>query len=139
MICFPEKRRYPRLIRSYPIKITKNSTPRESELLVAGGTTINVSARGVYFVNYSYGEIFPGMTFDIVLTVPSTLSSQPYIYPINLHGEAQVVRVDNYYTELLFSQRIALHFHTPLELDKPCVPSGDIHVGSEEPLEKTNL
>jgi hypothetical protein len=108
------------LIRSYPIKITEKSTERESDTTVAGGTTINVSARGVYFVNYNYGEIFPGMTFDIVLTVPSTFSSQPHIYPINLHGIAKVVRVDNYYTDLLFSQRIALHFLSPLELDKPC-------------------
>ncbi len=124
MICFPEKRRYPRLTRSYPIKITKPTPVTDRDLLpsVAGGTTLNVSARGVYFVNYSYGEIFPDMTFDVVLTVPSSFSSKSYFCPINLHGSARVVRVDNLYTDLLFSQRVALEFALPLELDKPCVP-----------------
>ncbi len=131
MICFPEKRRYPRLSRSYPIKITRTTTDRDRELdpVVAGGTTINVSARGVYFVNYSYGEIFPDMPFDVVLTVPSSFSSKSYFCPINLHGAARVVRVDNYYTDLLFSQRVALEFRTPLELDKPCVPREGILQG----------
>jgi len=132
MICFPEKRRYPRLTRSYPIKITRKAPDgdRGAEPTIAGGTTLNVSARGVYFVNYSYGEIFPDMTFEVILTVPSTFSSKSYFCPINLHGVARVVRVDNFYTDLLFSQRVALEFETPLELDKPCVPREGILVGS---------
>ena len=126
MICFPEKRRYPRLTRSYPIKIKRVALPGERSLdpSLAGGTTIDVSARGVYFVNYSYGEIFPDpdITFNVVLTVPSSFSSKSYFCPINLNGVARVTRVDNYYSDLLFSQRVALEFDTPLELDKPCVP-----------------
>lgn len=132
MICFPEKRRYPRLTRSYPIKIRRVASSRNRELdpTVAGGTTIDVSARGVYFVNYSYGEIFPDpdIAFNVVLTVPSTFSSKSYFCPINLHGMARVARVDNYYSDLLFTQRVALEFDTPLELDKPCVPQEGILV-----------
>ncbi len=131
MICFPEKRKYPRLTRSYPVKITGKTPARDRalEVTIAGGTTMNVSARGVYFVNYSYGEIFPDMAVDVILTVPSSYSSNAYFCPINLNGTARVVRVDNLYSDLLFSQRVALEFETSLELDKPCMPREGMLVG----------
>ena len=124
MICFPEKRKYPRLTRSYPIKITKQTPERDRDVdaTLAGGTTVNVSARGIYFVNYSYGEIFPGMLFNVVLAVPDSHTALSQVYPIELHGTARVIRVDNYFTEFHFSQKIALHLEAPLELEKPCMP-----------------
>ncbi len=129
MICFLENRKYPRLTRSYPIQISSITPAGEHERITGAGTTINVSARGLYFVTYTYAEIFPGTPCNIRLTVPNALTNAPYVCPIGLKGTGKIVRVDNAFSDLLYSQRIALELAAPLEFDKPSVPREETRAG----------
>jgi hypothetical protein len=136
MICFYEHRKYPRLSRSYPIQISNAGAGGECERIAGAGTTINVSARGVYFVNYTYVEIVPGMICDVLLTVASAIGNAPYVCPMNLKGTGKIIRVDHSFTDLLLTQRVALQLVKPLEFDRPSIPSEETRVGRSTDAER---
>ncbi|MBI1848804.1 MAG: hypothetical protein HYR85_00515 [Planctomycetes bacterium] len=129
MICFYENRKYPRLDRSYPIQLTSVGSGGERERIAGAGTTINVSARGLYLVNYTYAEIFRGMTCDILITVPNALGNAPYVCPINLRGTGRIIRVDHCFSDLVFTQKVALQLAQPLQFDRPSAPCEETRAG----------
>jgi hypothetical protein len=129
MICFYENRKYPRLDRTFPIQLTCVGSGIDRERIAGAGTTINVSARGLYFVNYTYAEIFRGMTCDVLITVPSGLADAPYVCPINLRGTGRIVRVDHCFSDLVFTQKVALQLAHPLEFDRPSSPREEKRAG----------